>query len=130
MALKTLVYLRDINNLSDARYAAGMGVELTGFRLDPQDESSLTPEMFREITGWIAGVKTVGEFGQASPGEAMLLTGDLDLDYLLVPPSWKNDDFFMPGIRMIRCIAVDGKTLDELLAEMGSAQADTEYFVL
>ncbi len=130
MALKTLVYVRDINNLSDARYAAGMGVELAGFRLDPQDDSALTPDKLKEITGWIAGVKTVGEFGNASPGEAMLLMGDLNLDYLLVPPSWKNDDFFMPGVSLIRLTVIDGKSIDELLAETESAPENTEYFVL
>ena len=34
MGLKTLVKVSEVNNLSDARYCAGMGVEMIGFSLD------------------------------------------------------------------------------------------------
>ncbi len=34
MSLNTFVYIRDVDNLSDARYCAGMGVDMIGFRLD------------------------------------------------------------------------------------------------
>lgn len=66
MALKTFVKISEVNNLSDARYCAGMGVDLMGFCLDPTNELSLSPEKFSEITGWISGVKLVGEFYESS----------------------------------------------------------------
>ena len=61
MTLRTLVKISSVNNLSDARYAAGMGVELMGFNLDESSGNIVAPEQFRAITGWISGVKLVGE---------------------------------------------------------------------
>jgi phosphoribosylanthranilate isomerase len=54
--LKTLVKISNISNLSDARYCAGMGVELLGFSMD-----NLPIERFSEIRNWVAGVQIVGE---------------------------------------------------------------------
>jgi len=55
--LKTLVKVTGIQNLSDARYCAGMGVEMLGF---PFPDLELAK--FKEITSWLAGVSIVGEF--------------------------------------------------------------------
>lgn len=61
MSLKTKVKAGRINNLSDARYCAGMGVEMMGFVIDPESDEALSPELFNAITGWISGVKLIGE---------------------------------------------------------------------
>ncbi len=63
MGLKTIVKVGGITNLSDARYCAGMGVELLGFTIDPENSNHVTPESFKEITGWISGVELVVETG-------------------------------------------------------------------
>ena len=63
MALKTLVKISSVNNLSDARYGAGMGVGLMGFNLDTSNDHYINIDVFTEITNWISGVKIVGEFG-------------------------------------------------------------------
>lgn len=65
MALKTLVKVGEVNNLSDARYCAGMGVEFIGFHLD--DEGGLDANTFKGLTGWIEGPKYVGEFDTDTP---------------------------------------------------------------
>jgi phosphoribosylanthranilate isomerase len=62
MALKTLVKLSNVNNLSDARYGAGMGVSLIGFNFSQKAGKAITKESFSEITGWISGVELVAEF--------------------------------------------------------------------
>lgn len=56
MGLKTFVKINGVNNLSDARYCAGMGVDLIGF-----DAARVTTETFEEITGWVSGVGFVVE---------------------------------------------------------------------
>lgn len=84
MALKTLVKINKANNLSDARYCAGMGVEFMGFCLDPTNEQSVMPEKFNEITGWISGVKLVGEFYESSPLIIKELLDSYKLDYIQV----------------------------------------------
>lgn len=66
MSLKTLVKISSVTNLSDARYCAGMGVEMMGFCFDSQQPEFVSPDKFKEMIGWISGVKIVGEFGHLS----------------------------------------------------------------
>jgi phosphoribosylanthranilate isomerase len=61
MALITTVKVSGINNLSDARYCAGMGAAMLGFDCNPASANYLPPEKVREIAGWVAGVELVGE---------------------------------------------------------------------
>ncbi|TGD80354.1 hypothetical protein [Hymenobacter wooponensis] len=62
MALIVPVMVRCINNLSDARYCAGMGADCLTFRLDPAWSDHLTPEAVQELGGWVSGVQLIGEF--------------------------------------------------------------------
>ncbi len=66
MALKTFVKFNSITNLTDARYGAGMYVNLLGFDLDKTSENFISPASFGEITGWVSGVDFVGEFTHES----------------------------------------------------------------
>ncbi|QSE96392.1 beta/alpha barrel domain-containing protein [Fulvivirga lutea] len=61
MALKTFVKINSVNNLSDARYCAGMNVNIIGFKAGI-DENSVSPEQFKEITSWVSGVDYCLEF--------------------------------------------------------------------
>ncbi|REG90342.1 phosphoribosylanthranilate isomerase [Algoriphagus antarcticus] len=62
MALRTFVKISGITNLSDARYCAGMYVDLLGFSLEEESEKFITPTQYNEITGWVSGLEFVGEF--------------------------------------------------------------------
>lgn len=62
MALSTFVKISGITNLSDARYCAGMYVDLLGFSIEERSEKYITPSQFDEITGWVSGLEFVGEF--------------------------------------------------------------------
>lgn len=59
MALKTKVKVGNITNLSDARYCAGMGVDMLGFPVSGPNKISL--EKFKEINGWVTGPELVLE---------------------------------------------------------------------
>ena len=59
--LKTIVKISDVTNLSDARYCAGMGVEMLGFSVDETSGSFVDLKKFQEIRSWIAGVQIVAE---------------------------------------------------------------------
>ncbi|WP_333820848.1 hypothetical protein [Ohtaekwangia sp.] len=61
MALKTFVKVGSITNLSDARYCAGMGVDLLGFRVVAGQDNHITAKQFQEIRGWVTGPKIVAE---------------------------------------------------------------------
>lgn len=64
MSLKHFVKVSQITNLSDARYCAGMMVDLLGFNLNPEHPDYVSPQKFEEITNWVSGIATVGEFGK------------------------------------------------------------------
>ena len=61
MALKTLVKVGKISNLSDARYCAGMNVDMLGFRVVAGQDHFVSPELFKEIRGWFSGPAIVAE---------------------------------------------------------------------
>ncbi len=67
MSLKTFVKISGINNLSDARYCAGMYVNLMGFNLEQSHENFISPEKYKEITDWLSGLEYVAEFETAHP---------------------------------------------------------------
>jgi phosphoribosylanthranilate isomerase len=67
MALKTFVKVSTVNNLSDARYCAGMYVNWLGFNLEESSPDYLSPEKFTEITEWLSGLEYVGEFENSHP---------------------------------------------------------------
>lgn len=61
MALKTLVKVGKISNLSDARYCAGMSVDMLGFGVIKGRDSYVSPELFKEMRGWFTGPSIVAE---------------------------------------------------------------------
>lgn len=70
MALKTKVKVGNITNLSDARYCAGMGVDLLGFSVSGPEGISI--EKFKEINGWITGPELVIEIDSEENAEALI----------------------------------------------------------
>ncbi|HMJ68357.1 MAG TPA: hypothetical protein VK508_05665 [Cyclobacteriaceae bacterium] len=58
MSLKTKVKVGRVTNLSEARYCAGMGVDLLGF---PVGDEGLKPEQYRQMIEWVAGPELVLE---------------------------------------------------------------------
>lgn len=61
MALKTLVKVGKISNLSDARYCAGMSVDMLGFGVISGQEHYVSPALFKELRGWFTGPSVVAE---------------------------------------------------------------------
>ncbi len=87
MSLKTVVKAGSITNLSDARYCAGMGVEIVGFPVGQSNPLALDPSRIKEIAGWLSGVKVALELNEADFDEAGLraLLESIPPDYLQVP---------------------------------------------
>jgi len=75
--LKTLVKVSAITNLSDARYCAGMGVDLLGFPL-----GKISIDQFTEIRNWLAGVQIVGEFSTNDAAEIKAKVAEYKPDVL------------------------------------------------
>jgi len=66
MALKTIVKVGNISNLSDARYCAGMGVDMLGFNFKAGDPEAISINDYKGIAEWLSGVRFVGEFQDSS----------------------------------------------------------------
>lgn len=60
MALRIPVYVSCINNLSDARYCAGMGVKWLGFSSDDIDQE-ISENDILGILEWVEGIESVLE---------------------------------------------------------------------
>ncbi|VAW28560.1 hypothetical protein MNBD_BACTEROID06-343 [hydrothermal vent metagenome] len=67
MGLKLSVKIGDVTNLSDARYAAGMGVDYIGFNIDTKSDNFVTATKFNEIVNWVSGIGIIGEIGATLP---------------------------------------------------------------
>ncbi len=61
MALQTKVKISNVTNLSDARYCAGMGVDMLGFVIDDKSENYISSQKLKDIRAWVSGVKIVVE---------------------------------------------------------------------
>lgn len=86
MALQHFVQINHITNLSDARYCAGMMVDVLCFELDPQADSFVSPTKFQELTGWVAGVQLAGALPPhvQTTEEIRSLLNDYPLDLLQI----------------------------------------------
>jgi phosphoribosylanthranilate isomerase len=82
--LKTTVKVSNLNNLSDARYCAGMGVEMLGFSMDELDF-----DKFKEMRGWLAGVQVVGETDSQDVSVIIELVDKYQPDFLQIS-NWQN----------------------------------------
>jgi len=61
--LKTRLKISSVNNLTEARYFSAMGVEWMGFDFNPESPRYVDVETAKEISGWLAGPRFLGEFG-------------------------------------------------------------------
>lgn len=83
MALKTLVKVGSVTNLSDARYCAGMGVDFLGFRVIEGQPGAIPVKTFQEIRGWITGPQIVAEiYGVTGEDELARVLAETLPDYL------------------------------------------------
>ena len=84
--------IRGINNLSDARYCAGMGADKLTFILDPALPGHLDTKSVKELAGWIAGVELIGEFDQLSAHEINAISAECSLDAVLLRTSRTDEE--------------------------------------
>ena len=129
--LKTLVKISAVNNLSDARYGAGMGVAMIGFPLDQAHPHYLSPEQFQSITQWLQGAALVGELSTTDPRVIQQTLDEYALDYLQL------DDPVTPAILedwelplLIRLRLQGHETLASLQSQLEAYAPYVKYFLL
>ena len=120
--LRTLIKVSNISNLSDARYCAGMGVEMLGFSMD-----ELSFEKFKEMRGWLAGVKVVGETDSQDILKIIELNEIYKPDYVQVSDFQHITEIQKIGKPII--LKVDFATAN-LPALFQTMKGSVEYFLL
>jgi phosphoribosylanthranilate isomerase len=129
MPLKTVVKVGNISNLSDARYCAGMGVDMLGFCVIEGKPGYLSPKLYQEIRGWISGPKVVAEiYGLQSTDQLADLIQNYAPDYLeLTSQEFKT---FGDTLKLPCIVRIDGpgrpvKTDNTKIAYLISDKVDT-----
>lgn len=70
MPLKTKIKVGNISNLSEARYCAGMGVDMLGFKINEAEGRGISLTKFKEITDWISGPEFILELSEELTDQA------------------------------------------------------------
>lgn len=128
MGLRLPVKISGVNNLSDARYCAGMGVQWVGFCLDEAAAAYLPPAKVTEIAGWLAGVEFIGELGNRDLPENI---ADYPLHYLQTDAPQKLQSLSGYGLPLILRLTVDTVAdLQNAATLMADCQNSVVFFLL
>jgi phosphoribosylanthranilate isomerase len=111
MPLKTLVKAGSITNLSDARYCAGMGVDMLGFRVVEGQGNYIPPKLYQEIRGWVSGPLVVAEMYGATDAT----------DFTAISEQYAPDFFEMAWSDYARCKI---KTDKPLLVRLSASELE------
>jgi phosphoribosylanthranilate isomerase len=130
MALKTLVKISNVTNLSDARYCAGMGVDMLGFSMDTDSADYVDPARFTEMRSWVAGVLIVGETTSTDIDIIEQLLDTYQPDLLQVDESAMLPYLSTFGKRLILRVNLSLLTLDQLNTLFQTGASGAEYVLL
>jgi phosphoribosylanthranilate isomerase len=130
MALRTTVKISNVTNLSDARYCAGMGVELLGFSMDADSLGYVDPTRFGEMRGWVAGIHIVGETRSADPDTIEQLLGTYQPDVLQVDEAALLPYLSTFGKPLILRVELSSTTLTHLDALAATDIPGIDYLLL
>ena len=130
MALKTLVKISNVTNLSDARYCAGMGVDMLGFSMDADSPDYVEPAKFTEMRSWVAGVQIVGETTSTDPDVIEQLLDTYQPDLLQVDEAALLPYLSTFGKPIILRADLSQLTLDQLDTLFLTGSAGAEYVLL
>lgn len=130
MALKINVKVSEVTNLSDARYCAGMGVEMIGFPLDENHPKFIDISRVKEISGWISGIKVVGEFNGDNLKNVEYLSEQLGLEYIQLEYPVAIEDLNVLKIPLILKINLAETTYDQLDNVFVKFKDKVTYFLL
>lgn len=121
MALKTFVKVSGVNNLSDARYCAGMGVNQLGFNIESNHSNYTDPQSFKELSDWVSGVEFVGEIESSeSKGKIAELIEGYALNSIQVSDATLIEEASQTGKEVIY-YATSVKEAEEVAEKFGSS---------
>jgi phosphoribosylanthranilate isomerase len=129
--LSTFVKISNVTNLSDARYCAGMGVDMLGFSVDENTASYVAPKKYAEIRAWVAGVQLVAESSETNPRKLLASLAEYEYDALQVEDPdllvYLKSELDKP---LLLRVDVNHYEADELDALMSRYASEVTYFLL
>lgn len=128
--LTTLVKISNVTNLSDARYCAGMGVDMLGFSMDESSPDYVNPARFTEIRNWLVGVQIVGETTQTDLARINELLNTYQPDILQVDEAALLPDLTTHGKHLILRLNLADMTLEQLDALVQANPTNADYILL
>jgi phosphoribosylanthranilate isomerase len=118
MSFLTKVKFSNVNNLSDARYAAAVGIEYIGFCFDKSNPDYIAPIKAKEMIDWITGSNIVAEFGNQSIDEIKDISELLQVDAVEVNNTILPDELPQIGKAIIKKIDVNAYSQEQLANEL------------
>jgi len=129
--LTRTVKISNVTNLSDARYCAGMGVEMLGFSIDQNSPNYISPKKFEEICSWLAGVQLVAESNMSDPQELLKTLAEYPVHYVQVEApgllTYLQSELSLPLILRVSVDTYDANDIYSILSRYGD---DVAYFLL
>jgi phosphoribosylanthranilate isomerase len=128
--LTTLVKISNVTNLSDARYCAGMGVDMLGFSMDATSPDYVDPARFTEIRNWLVGVQIVGETTETDLDRIGELLSTYQPDLLQVDELALLPTLSTLGKPLILRLNLADMTLEQLDALVQGNPTNADYILL
>jgi phosphoribosylanthranilate isomerase len=122
----------EVNNLSDARYAAALGATFLGFNLSPAHAQYISPDLVKEISGWAAGPALVTEW-ENEPAEVIIDTcRRLDVEYIQLNRFHPEiTGVLKPDFSVIQNIEIPGSdTMADIISKINQVNGMAMYYML
>jgi phosphoribosylanthranilate isomerase len=131
MALKTIVKVGNVSNLSDARYCSGMGVQYLGFSLEKDNDNYVDPDTLKSIKEWVVGPEIVGEFFTSDPDAVKEAVEKYPIDVVQVTDIDVFKTVNTIGLPIILAFDVSTyQSADKLQVDMGLLKDQVAFFLL
>lgn len=129
--LTRTVKISNVTNLSDARYCAGMGVEMLGFSIDVDSSNYISPKKFEDICSWLSGVTLVAETAQTDPEIIIKALSEYPVHAVQVEsPGLLNYLHGELSLPLILRISVDTYDAGEINSILSRYEGDVSNFLL
>ena len=120
--LQTKVILSQVTNLSDARYASGMGVDYIGFSINPENSQYVTTEEVKSISDWLSGVSIIADIGHSASNNQ----AEYNASYIQTSNAAIIKELEEP----ILSLYLSEDNFNDVIDSLASYSADVSFFIL
>ncbi|HEV7379482.1 MAG TPA: hypothetical protein VGN64_06795 [Dyadobacter sp.] len=129
--LTRTVKISNVTNLSDARYCAGMGVEMLGFSIDEDSPNYISPKKFEDICSWLAGVTLVAETALDNPAKIIETLSQYPVHAVQVEDpgilAYLHSELNLPLLLRVSVDTYDASEIESILSRY---ESDVSHFLL